>query len=153
MKKKPKIWVIALGVLVAAGMIGAIVDRAKAPEMRVAPVSVVTEAPTSTPAPAPKPTSTPTPEPKPTSTPAPIQTLAPAPAEEVPVPDRSAPAADPTPTPAPERDYVINTNTGKFHVPSCSSVKDIKEHNRKDVHATRDSVIAQGYSPCGKCKP
>ena len=44
-------------------------------------------------------------------------------------------------------------NTMKFHYPTCSSVKDIKEGNRKDVHATRDSIIAQGYAPCGKCKP
>ena len=77
----------------------------------------------------------------------------PASAEEAPAPDRAAPAADPTPTPAPERDYVINTNTGKFHIPSCSSVKDIKPANRSDVHMTRDAVIAQGWQPCGKCKP
>jgi DNA-entry nuclease len=27
-------------------------------------------------------------------------------------------------------DYVVNTNTKKFHLPSCSSVKDIKTKNR-----------------------
>jgi len=97
----------------------------------------------------PKPTAAPTAAP--TETPA-LQTLEPAQAED-PAPDRSAPAADPTPTPAQERDYVLNTNTMKFHVTSCSSVKDIKDSNRKDVHATRDSIIAQGYSPCGRCKP
>jgi len=102
------------------------------------------EAPTT-----PKPTAAPTAAP--TETPA-LQTLEPAQADD-PAPDRSAPAADPTPTPAQERDYVLNTNTMKFHVTSCSSVKDIKDSNRKDVHATRDSIIAQGYSPCGRCKP
>ena len=159
MKKKPKIWAIVLGVLVAAGLIGAIADRAKEPESRTAPVTVVTAAPLPTSEPTPLTTSEPTPlptsepTPKPTPTPAPLQTLAQAPAEAAAAPDRSAPAADPTPTPAPERDYVINTNTGKFHVPSCSSVKDIASYNRSDVHMTRDAVIAQGWQPCGKCKP
>ena len=110
------------------------------------------------PTPTPKPTATPKPSPtlKPTPEPTPeppLQTLGPAPAEEAPAPDRAAPAVDPTPTPAPERDYVINTNTGKFHTPTCSSVKDIKPGNRQDVHMTRDAVIAQGWQPCGKCKP
>ena len=30
------------------------------------------------------------------------------------------------------KDYVLNTNTKKFHYPSCSSVKDIKSSNRSD---------------------
>ena len=71
--------------------------------------------------------------------------------EEQEEPSRAVP--EPTPTPQPEKDWVLNTNTGKFHKPSCSSVKDIKETNRRDVHMTRDDVIAQGYQPCGKCHP
>ena len=63
------------------------------------------------------------------------------------------------PEPAPEEfaddgcDYVLNTNTGKFHYPSCSSVEDMKEKNRADFHGTREELIEQGYSPCGRCKP
>ena len=49
--------------------------------------------------------------------------------------------------------YVLNTHTKKFHYPSCSSVKQIKELNREDVTATRDSLISQGYEPCGNCHP
>ena len=49
--------------------------------------------------------------------------------------------------------YVINTNTGKFHRPDCDSVKKIKRHNRKDIKADRDTLIAQGYTACGICKP
>lgn len=49
--------------------------------------------------------------------------------------------------------YVVNTNTGKFHEPSCSSVEDMSEKNRMDVNATRDELIAQGYVPCGRCDP
>ena len=52
-----------------------------------------------------------------------------------------------------EFDYVLNTNTMKFHYPSCKSVKDIKDNNREDYHGTRDKVIDRGFSPCGRCKP
>ena len=51
------------------------------------------------------------------------------------------------------RDYVLNTNTKKFHYPSCSSVSDIKPSNRKDFHGTRDEVINKGYKSCGRCHP
>lgn len=52
-----------------------------------------------------------------------------------------------------ELDYVLNTNTMKFHNPSCNSVSDIKDKNREDYHGTRDDVVARGFSPCGRCKP
>ena len=52
-----------------------------------------------------------------------------------------------------ERDYVLNTNTMKFHYPNCNSVADIKDNNREDYHGTREDVIAKGYSPCGRCTP
>ena len=50
-------------------------------------------------------------------------------------------------------DYVLNTNTKKFHYPSCPSVGDMKEKNRQDYHGTRDEIIAMGYKPCGRCNP
>ena len=49
--------------------------------------------------------------------------------------------------------YVVNTNTGKFHYTDCKSVKDIKPENRWDFTGDRAELIAQGYSPCGNCKP
>ena len=49
--------------------------------------------------------------------------------------------------------YVCNTNTKKFHDPSCSSVKQMKNKNKKEVTSSRDELIAQGYSPCGRCHP
>lgn len=52
-----------------------------------------------------------------------------------------------------EMEYVLNTNTYKFHNPSCSSVDRIAQANRKDYTGTRESVIAMGYDPCGRCKP
>lgn len=49
--------------------------------------------------------------------------------------------------------YVLNTNTRKFHKPSCSGVADMKQSARQDYKGTRETLIAQGYTPCGKCKP
>lgn len=49
--------------------------------------------------------------------------------------------------------YVLNTKTGKFHDSSCSSVKKIAEYNYATSNESRDTLINQGYSPCGKCKP
>ena len=51
------------------------------------------------------------------------------------------------------KSYVLNTNTKKFHVPGCSSVKKMKDANRQDVESTRSDLIAQGYEPCQKCNP
>ena len=50
-------------------------------------------------------------------------------------------------------DYVLNTNTKKFHYPYCSSVPTIKQKNRKDFTGSRDELIGMGYDPCGRCKP
>lgn len=58
-----------------------------------------------------------------------------------------------TPTQAPTETkvtYVLNTNTKKFHLESCSS---LPTSNRQDFEGTRDEVVAMGYSPCGRCKP
>lgn len=52
-----------------------------------------------------------------------------------------------------EKDYVINTNTGKFHKTSCASVQSIKDKNRSDRTCTRDALIAAGYEPCQRCDP
>lgn len=49
--------------------------------------------------------------------------------------------------------YILNTNTHKFHYPSCSSVKDMKDWNMKTYTGLRDDLIAQGYEPCSQCKP
>lgn len=52
-----------------------------------------------------------------------------------------------------EEDYILNTNGKKFHYPDCSSVDSIKEKNRQEYSGSRDDLILQGYSPCGKCNP
>ena len=49
--------------------------------------------------------------------------------------------------------YVLNTSSHKFHLPDCSGAADIKSENRQDYEGTREMLIAQGYEPCGICKP
>ncbi len=49
--------------------------------------------------------------------------------------------------------YVLNTNTKKFHHTTCRHVSSIKKENYSEFSGTRDSIISQGYSPCGTCKP
>lgn len=49
--------------------------------------------------------------------------------------------------------YVLNTNTKKFHIPTCSSVNDMKQKNRKDVNMSRDEIISNEYKPCKRCNP
>ena len=49
--------------------------------------------------------------------------------------------------------YVGNKNTKKFHYPTCSSVGQMKESNKKYLNCTRDQAIQQGFDPCGRCCP
>lgn len=49
--------------------------------------------------------------------------------------------------------YILNTNTKKFHYPSCGSVKQMKDANKETYTGSRDDVIARGYTPCKKCNP
>ena len=49
--------------------------------------------------------------------------------------------------------YVLNTNTKKFHIPTCRSVKQMKDKNKKDFCGSREEVFAKGYSPCKNCNP
>lgn len=83
-----------------------------------------------------------------------------------------ASVAEETPVPQPETDtavqitpelsapqetqqttYVLNTNTMKFHYPTCSSVDDMKEKNKQIYTGSRDEVINMGYVPCKRCNP
>ena len=49
--------------------------------------------------------------------------------------------------------YVINTRSKVFHYPTCDGVKEMSEHNKKEVTATRVELTSQGYTPCGYCEP
>ena len=50
-------------------------------------------------------------------------------------------------------DYILNTNTMKFHFPDCPSVGDMAVHNKEGSNLSRDELIEEGYSPCGRCNP
>lgn len=52
-----------------------------------------------------------------------------------------------------ESTYILNTNTKKFHYPSCSSVKQMSDKNKQTYTGSRDDLISQGYDPCKKCNP
>ena len=48
---------------------------------------------------------------------------------------------------------MLNTNSRKFHLPDCSGAATISEANRQEYTGSRDDLIAEGYEPCGRCKP
>lgn len=49
------------------------------------------------------------------------------------------------------RDYVLNKNTMRIHLPTCASAKDVAEANRKEYTGAIGDLIAEGYLPCGRC--
>lgn len=51
------------------------------------------------------------------------------------------------------RTYILNKNTRKFHLPDCSGVQDIKARNKETYTGDRETLVEQGYDPCGRCHP
>lgn len=49
------------------------------------------------------------------------------------------------------RDYVLNTNTGKIHLPDCESVDEMKKKNRRYVQDSLKNLQGEGYTPCKNC--
>lgn len=49
--------------------------------------------------------------------------------------------------------YTLNTNTKKFHNPSCSYANRISGANKSSYTGTISALISQGYEPCGHCYP
>ena len=50
-------------------------------------------------------------------------------------------------------EYILNTNTMKFHRPSCSSVNQMSDSNKWVYDGTREEVLNMGYEPCKRCNP
>lgn len=149
-KKKSGCLVPIIIILVLFGLIGSIGDddtSTSSTDPTTAPTTIATTAPASgsttapviteapTEAPTQAPTQAPTATPKPTATPTPKVTATPAPTKQA------------------EHTYVLNTSTKKFHYPSCSSVKKIKDKNKGSFTGTREEIINRGYDPCGNCHP
>lgn len=69
-------------------------------------------------------------------------------------PPTQAPDAEQPTTQAPAgKNYILNTNSHKFHLPGCSAAGKISEQNREEYTGTREELIAQGYDPCKLCDP
>lgn len=49
--------------------------------------------------------------------------------------------------------YVLNTGSKKIHKATCSSVSTISDKNKKEYTGSLDSLVDQGYTACGSCKP
>lgn len=50
-------------------------------------------------------------------------------------------------------EYILNTNTHKYHKPSCSSVTETNEKNREAYTGNKTELEKQGYEPCSRCRP
>lgn len=49
--------------------------------------------------------------------------------------------------------YVLNTNSKKFHSSDCRHAKKISAENKQEYSGTREGILGQGYSPCKTCNP
>ena len=49
--------------------------------------------------------------------------------------------------------YILNTNSMKFHLETCSSAKRISSVNKSVYNGSRDDLINKGYEPCKICNP
>lgn len=49
--------------------------------------------------------------------------------------------------------YILNTNTKKYHKPSCDSAKETKAKNKKTYEGNLEDLAEQGYMPCSRCNP
>lgn len=129
-------------------------QAATEPPAPTLPATTPTEAPTQPPTE--EPTKAPT-QPPPTEKPTAPTTQPPTEESMQPTESPTAPSTDAPTEPEPALDavfsYVINTNTGKFHKPTCGSASKIKEENRWDYEGTRQSILDMGYVPCGRCHP
>ena len=67
--------------------------------------------------------------------------------------ENSAADSDPTDEPIVEILYILNTNSKKFHLPTCASAASISDKYRQEFTGDRENLIQDGYSPCGNCKP
>ena len=52
-----------------------------------------------------------------------------------------------------EQTYIVNENTKKFHLPSCSSVKDMNSGNKREFTGDRQELLDEEYSACKTCHP
>lgn len=49
--------------------------------------------------------------------------------------------------------YILNNNSGKFHLADCGQTRSISAENKQEYTGKRQDLIEQGYSPAGCCNP
>ena len=52
-----------------------------------------------------------------------------------------------------EYTYVLKTTSKKIHYPTCKDVAKISAKNYATSSESKETLISQGYSSCGHCKP
>ena len=52
-----------------------------------------------------------------------------------------------------EREFILNLNSKKIHIDGCSAIESMSEQNRADVITVYESLLEEGYEPCGICHP
>ncbi len=64
---------------------------------------------------------------------------------------KSDTSANVTTTESKSYNYILNTNTRKIHLPTCASVYQMKDKNKRYSTESIKALEAQGYSPCHNC--
>ncbi|MBO6310663.1 MAG: DNA/RNA non-specific endonuclease, partial [Oribacterium sp.] len=77
----------------------------------------------------------------------PAPTTTPTTASQVTTPSQSSVSA------RTECTYILNTNTKRIHLPTCSSVNEMKPSNRQEFSGDVTGLLEQGYKACGRCHP
>lgn len=51
------------------------------------------------------------------------------------------------------QNFVVNVNSGVYHLAECRHVERMNGDNKEYIHATPEEMKSRGYSPCGTCNP
>lgn len=87
---------------------------------------------------------------KPEPTDPPVQTEPPLETEP---PVQTEPVQTEPPVSSDGANYILNTNSMKFHDPNCEWAQKISDRNRAEYTGDRQDLIDLGYTPCGGCHP
>ena len=49
--------------------------------------------------------------------------------------------------------YVVNTRSLRFHLPSCPGSQQMADQNRQIYRGDRETLLRDGFIPCGTCNP
>ncbi len=50
-----------------------------------------------------------------------------------------------------EENFILNISSKKIHKPDCSSIKSMKEKNKKEFKGYISTLLNEGYKKCGEC--